>query len=458
MTEPAPPARRSRTQARRARILEAARGQFIENGLGGATTRDIARSAEIPESSMFRHFSSKEKLFEEAIAAHLEEILRSARGDDVSVILGAPSASARLTALEDTHRHYLRVVQQALPVLGAAMFSERELGRGIYRARVRPLLEALGGESVRAMAGWANERADPHMMIFLAFGGYLLLSLEDYFGDGRTDLDGDSARLARLIQYGVRGGQPSCSAAGASMRDGDAAPGDIAPLPGPTRAARVRRERSDAIANRSRLLDAAREEFSARGFGGATTREIARSAGTTESALYRHFSSKEQLFHEAVAVRLQQIITAGLQAVETELGHPRTDAERLEVLRRQHLHYLEVIEQTAPLLGAALFSERRSGVQFYRSVVRPFLDRMTDATQRALQPWADVDADAGMLITVAVGGYLLISFDAYFRESVIDHDAVADKITWLLYYGVAGLRDDGGPGGRAAAQATFPGE
>src|SRR5207253_1579965 len=94
------------------------------------------------------------------------------------------------------------------------------------------------------------------------------------------------------------------------------------------RRARVRRERSDAIANRARLLDAAREEFFARGFSGATTREIAKTAGTTESALYRHFSSKEQLFHDAVGGRLQEIINAGLAAAETELAHLSTDDER----------------------------------------------------------------------------------------------------------------------------------
>lgn len=429
-------------QARRARILEAARERFIERGLGGATTRDIARAADVPESSMFRHFSSKDELFEQAIAAHLEEILRSARQDDVSILTGAASESARLASLEGMHRHYLEVMEQALPVLGAAMFSEREVGREIYRARVHPLLAEMGEESVQAMAGWANDRADGRTMIFLAFGGYLLLSLDSYFGGAALDHGAVAERLAWLIQYGVRG-RPA-GLLGARPLDAlptarAAAPPLSSVPPGrPTRPDRIRRERSDALANRVRLLDAAREEFFARGFGGATTREIAKAAGTTESALYRHFSSKEQLFHAAVGGRLQEIISTGLAAAETELAHLSTDDERLRVFRGQHLHYLKVIEQTAPLLGAALFSERDAGIQLYRSIIAPFLDRMTEATREAMIPWANDGADARTLILVAVGGYLLISLDAYFREARIDHVATADRIAWLLYYGVAG--------------------
>jgi AcrR family transcriptional regulator len=437
-------------QARRVRILEAARERFIEHGLGGATTRDIARAADVPESSMFRHFSSKGELFEESIAAHLGEILRSARKDDVAVLTDAPSESARLASLEAIHRHYLEVMEQALPVLGAAMFSERTVGREIYRARVHPLLAEMGQESVRAMAGWANERADGHTMIFLAFGGYLVLSLDSYFGGSPIDHGATAERVAWLIQYGVRG-RPSAplssgsrtvtpAASGPASPTGPAqsSPARVSPSRPPVRGGRIRRERSDAIANRARLLDAAREEIFARGFGGATTREIAKAAGTTESALYRHFSSKEQLFHAAVGDRLQEIINAGLAAAETELAHLSTDDQRLDVFRGQHLHYLKVIEQTAPLLGAALFSEREAGTQLYRSIVAPFLDRMTEATREAMIPWANDRADARTLILVAVGGYLLISLDAYFRETTIDHEAVADRIAWLLYYGVAG--------------------
>jgi AcrR family transcriptional regulator len=43
---------------------------FSKKGYLGATTREIAREAGIAEVTLFRHFPSKEKLFEEVISAH----------------------------------------------------------------------------------------------------------------------------------------------------------------------------------------------------------------------------------------------------------------------------------------------------------------------------------------------------------------------------------------------------
>jgi len=45
-----------------------------------------------------------------------------------------------------------------------------------------------------------------------------------------------------------------------------------------------------------RPLDAAESQFAARGFEGATLREIARGAGIREPDLYNYFASKEALY------------------------------------------------------------------------------------------------------------------------------------------------------------------
>ena len=47
---------------------------------------------------------------------------------------------------------------------------------------------------------------------------------------------------------------------------------------------------------RVQILDAAAELFSRRGFAGTTTREIAAAVGTTETVLFRHFSTKQSLY------------------------------------------------------------------------------------------------------------------------------------------------------------------
>jgi TetR/AcrR family transcriptional regulator len=48
---------------------------------------------------------------------------------------------------------------------------------------------------------------------------------------------------------------------------------------------------------RRQLLKAAIESFSRQGFGGTKTKDIAAAAGVSEAILFRHFASKEDLYH-----------------------------------------------------------------------------------------------------------------------------------------------------------------
>ena len=57
---------------RRQIILDAARQAFLASGYSGARTRDIAERAGVTEALLYRHFASKEELFEEAIVAPLD--------------------------------------------------------------------------------------------------------------------------------------------------------------------------------------------------------------------------------------------------------------------------------------------------------------------------------------------------------------------------------------------------
>lgn len=54
--------------------------------------------------------------------------------------------------------------------------------------------------------------------------------------------------------------------------------------------------RLPAAQRKAQLLDTAVSLFAERGFGGATTAELARAAGVTEPIIYRHFKSKKDLF------------------------------------------------------------------------------------------------------------------------------------------------------------------
>lgn len=52
------------------KILEAGLALFSQKGYLGATTKEIAKKAGVAELTLFRHFSSKERLFEEIINSY----------------------------------------------------------------------------------------------------------------------------------------------------------------------------------------------------------------------------------------------------------------------------------------------------------------------------------------------------------------------------------------------------
>lgn len=60
---------------RRAQLLEIAKRRFAEDGFKGTTTKEIAEEAGITEAMIFRHFASKELLYE----AVIEEVVAQSR-------------------------------------------------------------------------------------------------------------------------------------------------------------------------------------------------------------------------------------------------------------------------------------------------------------------------------------------------------------------------------------------
>jgi AcrR family transcriptional regulator len=70
-------ARRPRRTSEQVRslVLAAAVETFAELGYGGATTREIARRADVAEPTMFRIYPTKEKLYEAAVLGPFEDFL-----------------------------------------------------------------------------------------------------------------------------------------------------------------------------------------------------------------------------------------------------------------------------------------------------------------------------------------------------------------------------------------------
>lgn len=199
----APPRRiRLAGPERRAVILAAAREVFMSDGYGGARTRAIAERAGVTEAVLYRHFASKEEIFETAILQPLSEELDRLL-ERIREATSEPSAvEERLAALEST---WLDGMADLLPLLGVALFSDQETGRSSYRRMVLPFLDAT--LEIMQGAGLVNGGRDGWTVVRGAFGMNLLLAIDAAHRRNGLDRDALVAQITDLYYFGLGGGQ-----------------------------------------------------------------------------------------------------------------------------------------------------------------------------------------------------------------------------------------------------------
>src|SRR5581483_6156488 len=142
------------------------------------------------------------------------------------------------------------------------------------------------------------------------------------------------------------------------------------------------RARLTAADRRESIVEAAREVFCEVGLRGARVRAIAERAGITEPLLYRHFSSRDELYRVAVEDHFIQLLDAAVTSTESLVngGKPgdRTVVKALNAL------YLQVMMDIAPLAAVALYEDQQRGRVLYQAEIRPRLRRAASALYRSI--------------------------------------------------------------------------
>jgi len=190
----------------------------------------------------------------------------------------------------------------------------------------------------------------------------------------------------------------------------------------------VRAERSDALANRRRILEAAREVFARRGLD-AEVREIAERAGVGIGTLYRHFESREGL----VAALIHQAGEDLLRRVQAVVG---TEGPRAALRATIHAA-AEFCEQfgalTEVMLARDIDKLHPGGHEEFHADHPDFADEfrelLADLLQRGMhdgifRPDLDVAVAIAALESIFVSGMLLAL--AARRSYPAAADAVAD--------------------------------
>jgi len=182
---------------RRKQIIAAAQQVFAHSNLKGARTRDIAKAAEVNQATIFEHFESKEDLFHAAVVQPLIDAMRGMH-ERVQVYEKAttPDELADL-AFTSASRHVDDMVE-VFPLLVAALFSEPELGRKLYREHIAPLNRERG----KILEDLARDGIDVEFAGLANFGMLFAVALDHHFGDGKADLSHMARQFGRMSTGG----------------------------------------------------------------------------------------------------------------------------------------------------------------------------------------------------------------------------------------------------------------
>lgn len=182
---------------------------------------------------------------------------------------------------------------------------------------------------------------------------------------------------------------------------------------------------------RKRIVHAAREVFSERGYDGATFQAIAVRADLTRPAINHYFSSKRVLYREVVDQTNELVVTAGIEQAKRETNLMGRLTQFIGVAMRANSENPSV---STFLVTAVLESQRHPELSRTENdaviISREFLNwAVKDAIQRGeLKTDTDVPSLAETLLVVLCG----VGFYAGYLRSYHEMEAVTETLRQLL--------------------------
>jgi AcrR family transcriptional regulator len=162
--------------------------------------------------------------------------------------------------------------------------------------------------------------------------------------------------------------------------------------------------RLSALDRRRQIMRAASGLFARRGYGGTTTREIAKRAGVNEALLFRHFPSKEKLYW--TIIEEQCSVRGRRHRIKEILDAGGSDMEVFTAIAREFLvRNARDTELTRLLWFTALESHTLSR-RFFRTYVAVYYEalagyirrRMEEGAFRSVDPLLSARGFLGMVV------------------------------------------------------------
>jgi AcrR family transcriptional regulator len=162
---------------------------------------------------------------------------------------------------------------------------------------------------------------------------------------------------------------------------------------------------------KARILKAAEEVFAARGFEGASTREIAARAGVNISSLHYHWASKETLY---LAV-FHDVFDSIVEVVRRTLGHvePPEQHDAIDRIMRQLFEYFTAHPNVPKLLVRRIVESTEADLGVQRDVLGPAWTLFDAWLARLGRSSSELDSRLFMLSVHSVLMVFLLDSPAY---------------------------------------------
>lgn len=177
-----------------------------------------------------------------------------------------------------------------------------------------------------------------------------------------------------------------------------------------------------AAERRRAILETACGLFTERGYLGATTAEIARTAGISEPILYRHFGSKRALYFACLEEAWAQLRALGESALESKDSWPAIADAYMKARERVRLVdlWLQALPEASsdPQLRRFLKKQLREVHDFFAEAIREGQRRGAIHEGRDPEAEAWIFLAGGLLVTIdnRLGGLLGEDLAAVKRE------------------------------------------
>jgi AcrR family transcriptional regulator len=157
----------------------------------------------VTEALVYKHFESKDELFDAAVMQPLHDLLAQ-RIEDINALPVDPAGEAQLETTRKFMRTLLSTFADSARDIGVVLFGEREHAQALYSRHVRPLIDAAIEASERTIARWPHRDYDVRTAMNAAFGMAFWLALDRTLEEPTDELDVAADKLADILFNGLK--------------------------------------------------------------------------------------------------------------------------------------------------------------------------------------------------------------------------------------------------------------